>query len=38
MKFNVKLIPAEEKPPEELRTAYSCIATFFDRVVEQIHT
>lgn len=32
------LIPAEEKPLEELKTAYSCNATLFDRMVEQIYT
>lgn len=32
------LIQAEEKPPEELRTAYSCNAILFDRMVEQIYT
>lgn len=38
MRFTVKLIPAEEKPPEELKTDYRCNATLFDRMVEQIYT
>lgn len=38
MSFTVKLIQAEENPPEELRTAYSGNAILFDRMVEQIYT
>lgn len=38
MRFTVKLIPAEEMHLEELRTAYSCNDTFFDRMIEHIYT
>lgn len=38
MKFIVKLIPAEEKPPEELKTAYNWNVIIFDKMVEQIYT
>lgn len=38
MSFTVKLIQAEENPPEELRTVYSGNAILFDRMVGQIYT